>query len=99
MQYQSRAIMKFTCPCCGYKSLEDNKNTCVQWMAASCGKSKTREACDEIETERLGTMTDRSPNSLPLERVHAILDRMAQGRDPGDAKQEGDASDTDEEQK
>ena len=54
----------------------------VQFMAACCGKSKTNDKYAEMDPQEGHAQTPLEPNSLPLARVHAILDRMASQDDP-----------------
>ncbi len=56
----------------------------VQFMAANCGKSTTREnpsADDEHDMSKKLLVPD---NSVPLSRVHAIIDNMSSEKMPGD---------------
>ena len=49
----------------------------VQFMAACCGKSKTGDKQDEVEAMEEHMQTPLEPNTVPLARVHAILDHMS----------------------
>ena len=49
----------------------------VQFMAASCGKSKSREDCLGKEEEASAKIRILPANALSPERVHQILDAMA----------------------
>jgi len=46
-------------------------------MAACCGKSKTGDKHGEAEAVEQHAQTQLEPNTLPLARVHAILDHMS----------------------
>jgi len=52
----------------------------IQFMAACCGKSKTREEAEDAQLREEKPRNVPS-NTVPLTRVHAILERMSRGED------------------
>ena len=52
----------------------------IQFMAACCGKSKTRQEAEDAQIREEKPRNVPS-NTVPLTRVHAILERMSRGED------------------
>ncbi len=52
----------------------------IQFMAACCGKSKTRQEAEGTQVREEKPRHVPS-NTVPLTRVHAILERMSRGED------------------
>ena len=57
-----------------------------QFMAACCGKTKRHEDADDAAEEGGDKAKGMPENSIPLQRVHAILDRMSVERLPKERK-------------
>ena len=70
-------------------------------MAACCGKSTTKGGSEEPDVDVHDKLRETPANTLPLERVHAILDRMSEANadDPrrGAARKTKSRDDNDEE--
>ena len=56
-------------------------------MAACCGESTTKDGNDEPDADVGEKVKEIPANSLPLERIHAILDRMSEAN--SDAPRKG----------
>ena len=56
-------------------------------MAASCGKAKQVDEADE-DSGRMERTHELPNNELPLQRVHAILDKMSAARDSSRADEQ-----------
>jgi hypothetical protein len=64
-----------------------SKRLIVQFLAASCGKAKQVEQADE-DSGRMERTHELPNNELPLQRVHAILDKMSAARDSSRADEQ-----------
>ena len=72
----------------------------VQFLAACCGKSKTRDDCIPKEEDDCAKDRILPPNAITLERVHHILDAMA-GEEKSEvttSKQRKDLPDSEDEE-
>ena len=77
----------------GHVVSQHAKRIIVQFMAACCGKTKSDQHPDAELDNDAQRSKEVPPNSLPLGRVHAVLDRMSQDTDGTRAEQASAAND------